>query len=235
MAFGFNGASQPQKGTKEYHERCYNVARNNLLAIMILTVVSVFAIIWFDSEFYFSHYFTIVMAYVGYLFLSGEYAEIVDAEEMIEGIAVDQSMFAVIGAVYVAIAAGALLILGLCWVLSKKHYAFMIAAAVVIGLDTLYILGDFDVIGIIFHAWMLYYMIMGSRSGIALKRISNQEAVDNGDYGQPPYGGQNPYDGQNPYGNPTSYSNPDDNAWSENGNNGDGSVNPPDNDFEKRD
>lgn len=68
----------------------------------------------------------------------------------------------------------------ICWLLSKKHYGWLVAASVLFGVDTasvlaLYgvILGDLGagVMDILLHGLLMYYLIMGAISGCRLKNM----------------------------------------------------------------
>lgn len=70
----------------------------------------------------------------------------------------------------------------LCWILSKKHYGWMIAALVMFTLDTFAMLGLYilakDVSGIMdaaMHAWVIYYLVTGVISGMKLKKMASSE------------------------------------------------------------
>jgi hypothetical protein len=64
------------------------------------------------------------------------------------------------------------------WIFSKKHYGWMIAALVYFSLDCAMLLYftilSFDpsiILDIVFHVWVLYYLIMGTRYGAKLKSL----------------------------------------------------------------
>lgn len=68
------------------------------------------------------------------------------------------------------------------WLLSKKHYGAMIAALVYFSLDCAALVYVsvmlFDagmIIDILFHAWILYYLIIGVKYGGQLKKHSSAE------------------------------------------------------------
>lgn len=63
----------------------------------------------------------------------------------------------------------------LCWIFSKNHYGWMIAALVLFSLDTLWLLLNFDIgflLDILFHGYVLFYLIMGVRNGVLSKRAA---------------------------------------------------------------
>lgn len=56
----------------------------------------------------------------------------------------------------------------LCWYFSKKNYGWMIAALVYFSIDCVLTLAFFDlsmIIDALFHAWVLYYLIIGVKYG----------------------------------------------------------------------
>ena len=196
MAFG-NRAPQPMKGTREYYERNYNVCRMNFLAVIAFTVISVITLMTSDTYFLFSNYFAVEMAYVGLMYVTGNWQNWEDAGELAE---VGQDFLSVIGAGYVAVAAVILIVLAICWALSKKSRIPMIVAAVIMGFDTLYVLISFDIINILFHAWVMYYFIT------AIRDWGKMQAIAEGDGmvfdGAGAYGTPNVADMNNPYGAP---------------------------------
>jgi len=69
----------------------------------------------------------------------------------------------------------------LCWLMSKKHYGWMIAALVLFSLDTLVMAGmylfmqDFSgILDVLIHAWVLYYLIVGVINGHKLKTLPEE-------------------------------------------------------------
>ena len=73
----------------------------------------------------------------------------------------------------------------LCWLLSKKHSAWLIVATVLMGLDTLVLigvyllLGDFSgILDFVFHGLIIYYMILGVVGAKKLKTLPEEEPAD---------------------------------------------------------
>lgn len=126
----------------------YAAARSNLLIMLLLTVVNVALIVAeADVSFMFSAYLP------QFFFALGSLMEVP----------------AFMG-VMVAVTVVNLLLYLLCWIFSKKHWGWLLVATIVFVLDTvamlLLMMPDFDVIGIVFHAWVLVYLIMGVAAGI---------------------------------------------------------------------
>ena len=88
--------------------------------------------------------------------------------------------------IMVAIAVVIMLYIFLCWLLSRKgRYGFFIAALVYFALDTLFLLSMFSaslIVDLVFHAWVIYYLIIGISSGIKMKKAPADEPVATGDH-----------------------------------------------------
>lgn len=81
------------------------------------------------------------------------------------------------------LAAVVLVLYVLCWYLSKKHYGWLIGAAVLFGLDTLAVLFLYGAIwgellagamDILLHGLLMYYLIQGAVSGYRLKHMPQE-------------------------------------------------------------
>lgn len=149
--------------TKETVQQKYTKARNNLLLMLILTVINI--ILYFvgsDTMMLFSA----TVPYFGII---------------IGSVAGSQAFF-----MFCACIAAAILILYLlCWILSKDHYGWMIVALVLFILDTLAMIGMYLGIGefsgildVVIHAWVLYYLIVGVNSGKQLKNMPEEPVND---------------------------------------------------------
>ncbi|MBQ3126419.1 MAG: hypothetical protein IJC15_05045 [Clostridia bacterium] len=138
----------------------YSVARRNLFLMIMLTVVNLILLVFNSGTMMlFSAtvpYYTIVVGIVS---------------ENSAVLTVCIVLTAVILATYV-----------LCWLMSQKHYGWMIAALVMFILDTLAMVGlyllfrDFSgIMDALVHIWVLYYLIMGVRSGHRLRSVSEDD------------------------------------------------------------
>lgn len=142
---------------RQASEAKYEMARRNLLAVIILSVVNV-VMLFFGSTtmMLFSATVPYYVALVGYVL----------------GI----RTFMIIGAV---IAAFIILVYFLCWIFSKKHYGWMLAALVLFILDTLFlgylyifVIGDVSgILDVVIHAFVLYYLVIGVINGKRLKTL----------------------------------------------------------------
>lgn len=132
----------------------YNSARINLLVMIALTVINIIMLMTDSSySFPFSATAPIVSASVGYTYAF---------------------MTGLNTAIYIGIAIAAVIVILylLCFIFSKKSRAWMIVALVFFSIDTaiiiLWSIAGFvvsDIIDIAFHAWVMYYLIIGVKYG----------------------------------------------------------------------
>ncbi|MBR4072110.1 MAG: APC family permease [Clostridia bacterium] len=147
----------------------YQGARANLLLMIILTAVNI-VLLFTNAE-----YMLLFSATVPY------FAVVVGMATQID----------VMIAVSVCFAVAILLIYFLCWFMSKKHHGWMTGALVMFIIDTfamilMYVsMGDFyGVLDVVIHVWVLYYLIIGVKSGKQLKDApeEEQEPIEVKDY-----------------------------------------------------
>lgn len=138
----------------------YNTARINLLLMIGLTVLNVvLAFIGSDTMMLFS-------ATVPYI------AAVWATMEEFQPIMIPLIALAVISIVSYFV----------CWIFSKKHFGFMIAALVLFVIDTLGLIvfylwaGEIasGILDIAIHAWVLYYLIIGVINGVKLKKLPEE-------------------------------------------------------------
>ena len=148
-------AGQPQKNPLEAK---FDAARTNLLLMLVFTVVNVvMVLVDANSYFLFTATFPWLMTITGAGFAA-------------EG-------FPVLCGFCVALAGIAVVLYLLCWLLSKKHPAWLIVATVLFSLDTvmlLFFLSADMIIDVAFHAWVLYYLIAGI---VAANKLKKQPAA----------------------------------------------------------
>ena len=135
----------------------YDSARSNLMVMIAFTLINIVMLLFkTDTMFLFSatipYFYAILAVEIGAL--AGSYLTYFTA-------------------ITIAIIAAYIL----CWIFSKKHYGWMIAALVMFAVDTLFLIYVYisagDVSGIIdalFHVYVLYYLITGVISGVKLKK-----------------------------------------------------------------
>jgi len=153
----------PTATLRQMTQEKYNNARVNLLIMIIATVINVVLLFTSaDTMFLFS-------ATIPY------YAAIV-------GMAFETRAALTIG---LGICAIIILIYFLCWILSKKAYGWLVGALVLFAVDTaalayLYISAEdaSGIIDVVFHAWVLYYLIVGVANGKKLENLPEDEPCE---------------------------------------------------------
>lgn len=134
----------------------YNTARANLLLMLGLTALNVvLAFVGSESMMLFS-------ATVPYI--AAVWATMAEFQTL---------LVPMIAIVVISIAAYLV-----CWIFSKKHFGFMIAALALFVLDTLALIGFYlwvgeisGIIDVVIHAWVLFYLVLGVINGIKLKKL----------------------------------------------------------------
>lgn len=145
----------------------YKQAKGSLLAIILFSLVNLFALTFTDSYFLFSAYFTQLFGYMAWA----------AAEEAAMGLAF----------VFIFIGALTLVPYLLCFIFAKKRYGWLIAALVMFSLDTLLLLidsigafaaGDMSyLLDIIFHAYALFALGSAIAAGKQAKKINEEVAA----------------------------------------------------------
>lgn len=157
--------NQSPRNPKASAQQQYKIARSNLLLMLVLTVVNIILLV---AEADTMLLFSATVPYYLSAISMGIYAE--------------YSQVAIVGfGIVVAI----LVVYLLCWIFSKKHYGWMIAALVFFILDSIAMIGlyvlaeDFSgILDIVVHIWVLYYLVIGVKYGHKLKNIPPEEAVE---------------------------------------------------------
>ncbi len=141
----------------------YNVARVNVLSVVLFTLINVvLCLLGMDSYFLFSAIVPYFIASIGALW-GGLYPP-----EYYADLEMTEADFLSTGFV-VACAVVAIVIIALyfvCWLLSKKHVAFMIAALALFAIDTILMPVLFGIsldwiLDYVFHAWVLVSLVIG--------------------------------------------------------------------------
>lgn len=148
-------------------EKNFTKSRNNLLAVVLFSLVNV-VLTLFNAEISFLFSATFPMVSIG--FGTALFEE------------TGSNVFMIIG---IIIALISIAFYGLCFLLSKKNKAFILVAFVFFVMDTLllilFIVIAFDasiLLDIVFHAWILYYLIIGVKASSDLKKMPPEEAQD---------------------------------------------------------
>lgn len=152
--------TQANLSPREMLEQKYKSARMNLLLTIILTVVNVVMLLTGSENMLL---FSISVPFYAVVF----------------GYVMEGTTMLVTG---IVIAAVMLTVYLLCWVFSKKHAGWLIAALVLFIIDTVVMglmylgLGEASgIMDILIHAWVLYYLIYGVSSASKLKKMPPEE------------------------------------------------------------
>ena len=165
MKFKANVPNTAPVSLREEVQLKYNRSRYNLLLVAIVSIVNLFSLAFSQSYFLFS-------ARLPALFV--ELALPTSENEIVES-----------SAFIVPIIIGIILTVPylLCFFLSKKRPGWMIPALVFFSIDCLFIifLALFDVtaviVDILFHAWVMFYLITGVKHGFKLKTLPEDEPL----------------------------------------------------------
>ena len=157
----------------------YNICRANLLLVMIFSIVNmVLPAVGSQSYFLFSAFVPFFLAYLGADatgMFSDEYYATYYAPGEFE--ALDISFLIVMMAIALVIVA----LYFLCWIMSKKHgIGWIITALVLFGLDTILMfliqgVAIDAILDIVFHGWVIYYLIVGIVSYLKLKDLPEED------------------------------------------------------------
>lgn len=147
------------KNQREEVQKKYSNARSNLLLMIGLTLVNIILLlVGSDTMMLFSATVPYFVAAIG---VGTEITELL--------------------IIFVAIAIAILIIYLLCWIFSKKHYGWMIVALVLFIIDSICMCGlyisiqDFSgILDVLIHIWVLYYLIIGVKSGAQLKKMPEE-------------------------------------------------------------
>lgn len=146
-----------------------SIARNNLLLVIVFTVINIIlAACYSGSYFLFSAFIPYFCAHIGAVIY--HYPEEMATEI---GTEIPPEIATVCLVIGIVIAVLLLVPYLLCWIFSKRHYGWMIAALVLFSLDSIWLLINFDlyyIMDILFHAYVIYYLIMGVQNGIRVKK-----------------------------------------------------------------
>ena len=144
-----------------------NTAKTTIILVAVLTIANI-VLILIESDMVFTF-----AAFIPQLVIT-----------IFAGIAADQGVNSLIIYIGIAIAILMALIYVALWLGAKKKDSFIIAALVFFGLDTavlLYgLLLSFDtsyIIDVVFHAWVIYDLILGVSAYSKLKKMPVEERI----------------------------------------------------------
>ena len=159
------------------YQQKFTSARYNLLLVIGMTLINIVMLFLGGSSYFL---FSATIPYS--LSIDGAYYTGKLPEEFYTDMPADAQFFPdSYLAIMLGIAIAILAVYFLCFMLSKKFKTgWMITAAVMFVLDTLYMLfiygvGVDSVMDILLHAWVLYYLISGVVYGFKLKKLPEDE------------------------------------------------------------
>ena len=159
------------------YQQKFTSARYNLLLVIGMTLINIVMLFLGGSSYFL---FSATIPYS--LSIDGAYYTGKLPEEFYTDMPADAQFFPdSYLAIMLGIAIAILAVYFLCFMLSKKFKTgWMITAAVMFVLDTLYMLfiygvGIDSVMDILLHAWVLYYLISGVVYGLKLKKLPEDE------------------------------------------------------------
>ena len=164
MKFKANVQNTAPMSPREEVEMKYKRSRYNLLLVAIVSIVNLFYMAFGERYFLFSARLPSILVEL----------TLVTAPEDVTVALAD---------LLVPIVVGVILSLPylLCFFFSKKRPGWMVAALVFFGLDCIYLLTMYyltDVIpDILFHAWVMFYLITGVINGFKLKKMPEDEPL----------------------------------------------------------
>ena len=175
--------NQPQQSNvspRQALQMKYNSARGNLLLVILFTAVNVLLLVAnTGSYFLFSAFIPYMLVDEG-MFYTGRYPAELYEEYFPDMAFLGDNLFYALICVSITILA----LYFLCWLFSKGNRAgWLMTALVFFALDTVgYLLysvvyGGLDfksLIDVLFHAWVLYYLINGLVANAKLKRLGEE-------------------------------------------------------------
>ena len=158
---------------RQHYEQQFRTSRLNLLIVTIFSFVNILLLITnSDLYFLFSAFIPYFIAGMG-MILCGRFPEEYYVGELEGMVFFDNTVFVILLVIAFAIT----LLYLLAWFMSKnKKEGWLIFALVLFGLDTLMMFSidgfSFDsIIDILFHAWVIYYLVIGISSCRKLKLL----------------------------------------------------------------
>lgn len=159
-----------QTNSRAVEKNKFEIARANLLAVLAFSAINTILVaIGADVYFLFSAWIPLLLAEVGRTMLAAPQFTF---------------LFPVL------IVASIILILPyfFCWFFSKKHVGWMVGALTYFAMDCALLIilcvmsGDFvsSLVDLLFHAWVMYYLISGVRSGFKLQKMPAPEPMPTG-------------------------------------------------------
>ena len=135
----------------------YNGARANLLLVLFFTLINVLLL---------------VLETGSYFLFSAEIPYYITTVGMMLSYETGISLYILVATVMAVVATLPYLI---CWIFSKKHYGWLIAALVIFAIDTALMLYLYQIVSIIvdiiFHGWVIWCLASGIKYGRQLRTL----------------------------------------------------------------
>ena len=168
----------PTLSPRQKYEQKYTTSRMNLLFVVIFTAINIILLAANSNMYFlFSAFIPLYITDLG-RFLCGRYPAEFYVESDLAGMEFfNDSVFIITVIISVIIT----LLYLLAWFMSSKNrVGWLIFALVLFGLDTIgmFLLGAFSInsiLDIVFHAWIIYYLILGIHAHSKLKNLPLEE------------------------------------------------------------
>ncbi len=178
MARLFRNNTQGQVfSERQLLENRYQSYRHEIIFVVLCTVINAVLLLTnADTYFLFSAYVPYFMITMGMMMCGkfpAEYYEDLDGMELLD------DSFLVVMCVLAAIGIG---IYVLCWFMAKKRVGWLVAALVLISLDTIaiFLLAGIDmtmILDYIFHGLIIYSLVMGIITDKKLKALPEEDEL----------------------------------------------------------
>ena len=172
-----NFFNQKQLPPRALYEQNYKISRMNLLIVTAITAINLILLITnSNSYFLFSAFIPYFIAGTG-MMLCGHFPEDYYTDDLAGMTFLDDSFFVITLLIAIVLT----LLYLLAWVMSSKNrVGWLIFALVLFGLDTLGMflingLALADILDVLFHGWVIYYLIMGIMAHKNLKNLPPEE------------------------------------------------------------
>lgn len=164
MKFKANTPNTAPMSPREETQQKYNRSRANLLLVTIVSVVNLF---------------TMALNYSYFLFSARMPAFILEVilSEVSEGETIPFTDLLIPIVIGIIMTVPYLL----CWIFSKKRPGWMVAALVFFAIDCILLLTMYYlsavIVDLLFHAWVMFYLITGVINGFKLKKMPEDEPL----------------------------------------------------------
>ncbi|MBQ2863481.1 MAG: hypothetical protein IJE84_04825 [Clostridia bacterium] len=171
---------QAQQGGNVYEQK-YNSARMNLLIVVAFTVINLILLVTnSDTYFLFSAFVAYFITVIGMVLCGRFPMEDYSDASGLQFVFLDDSVFVVLLVISIIIT----LFYFLAWLMSSKNRGgWLIFALVLFSIDTLAmlflngIISVDTIIDVLFHVWVMYYLVVGISAYRKLKALGAQETV----------------------------------------------------------